>query len=478
MTKLVASFRSQVTDWNVRKFYILTPIFYILFFTLQAQEIKVHAKFNSDSVKIGKPLEFYLSARYPENVNILFPDSTFSFAPFELQKKTYFPTQTKNGVSKDSVVYTLASYEVDSIQALRLPVFVVNKMDCTQVFSNIDSVYFQNLVKAIPDSLTTEKLPLKTNTNYLGVRWQLNYILFSIAGGILLITLILVWAIFGKRIRNYFRLKKLARGYESFRAQFDASVHKLKNEFSPKNAEQSLFIWKKYMEELSRIPYTKYTTREIKQVFAGNEINLTLSAIDRMVYGQVALESVDSFQSLKSEAEKLFRQKSSESEASLDTRNLFKAEKPTFIQNKIDRQVTPTDVEGYSNLLRDLPCPFCGRTDEKLNGAVLHTVKSFVVFTSYRKRLIIGCPTTLNKKINLAILSTFLLGWWGFPWGLIRTPQYIYLNLKEKKKIKTKEPNNALLSFAFHRANEIESNRDNTEKLKEIIKTKQSWWQL
>jgi len=83
-------------------------------------------------------------------LNILFPDSTFSFAPFELQKKIYFPTSTKNGISRDSVIYYLATYEVDSIQTLKLPVYVVNPMDCTAVFSNTDSVFFQNLVKAIP----------------------------------------------------------------------------------------------------------------------------------------------------------------------------------------------------------------------------------------------------------------------------------------------------------------------------------------
>src|SRR5215831_2013772 len=104
-------FRSNKIVFS-KQFYILHSIFCILFFSAaHAQEIKVHGKFNGDSVKIGKPIEFYLSAHYPENLNILFPDSTFSFAPFELQKKIYFPTQTKNGISKDSVIYKLATYE-------------------------------------------------------------------------------------------------------------------------------------------------------------------------------------------------------------------------------------------------------------------------------------------------------------------------------------------------------------------------------
>jgi hypothetical protein len=269
-----------------KRFYILNSIFCILLFsTIHAQKINVQAKFSGDSVKIGKPIEFYLSAHYPENLNLLFPDSTFSFAPFELQKKIYFPTLTKNGISKDSVIYMLATYEVDSIQMLKLPVFVVNKMDCTQVFSNTDSVYFQNLVKAVPDSLTAEKLPLKVNTNYLGVRWQLNYILLAIGGGILLITLILVWVFFGKRIRKYFKLKKMSKNYEAFRTKFENSVETLDKDFSPQRVETSLVIWKNYLETLLSKPYTKYTSKEIKTVEKSEELGHALTEIDRMIYG-------------------------------------------------------------------------------------------------------------------------------------------------------------------------------------------------
>jgi hypothetical protein len=175
--------RSPILDsrfWsNKGKCLLLYSTFYILnSFSTYSQEIKVQGKFSNDSVKIGKPIEFYLSAHYPEKLNLLFPDSAFSYKPFELQKKKFFTTRTKEGISVDSATYVLASYEVDRIQTLRLPVFIVNAMDCTQIFSNTDTVYFQNLVKSIPDSLTTEKLPLLVNVNYLGVKWQLNSIIY------------------------------------------------------------------------------------------------------------------------------------------------------------------------------------------------------------------------------------------------------------------------------------------------------------
>lgn len=313
------NYRDKIANYKLKilflskRFHILYLVFYILLSSsVYAQEIKVQGHFSGDSVKIGKPIEFYLSAHYPQDLNLLFPDSAFSFTPFELQKKIYFPTKTENGISKDSVIYFLATYEVDSLQTLKLPVFVVNPMDCTQVFSNTDSVFFQNLVKAIPDSLTTEKLPLKSNTNYLGVRWQLNYILLSIGAGILLIALILVWVFFGKKIRKYFKLKRMAKGYEAFRIRFETSVEKLDREFSPQSAETSLVIWKNYLESLMSRPYTKYTSKEIRIIENSEQLGHALSEIDRMIYGHSRENVHTPFADLKTYVRQQFEKKKEE----------------------------------------------------------------------------------------------------------------------------------------------------------------------
>ena len=304
---LSTKYKLGITNWA-----IVFVFGSIVSFSVNAQEIRVLGKFGSDSIKIGAPIEFYLSAHYPSKLNLLFPDSSFSFAPFEIQSKKYFPTKTKDGISVDSVAYTLTTFEVDNVQALKLPVFVVNPSDCTQVFSNTDSVYFQNLVKYVPDSLTTEKLPLLVNVNYLGVKWQLNYFLVTIIGGFLVIALILLWVIFGKRIKRHFRLKRLVRSYESFRTQFDLSLEQLNNEFSPQSAEQSLLIWKKYLESLMAKPYTKYTSKEIRVIEQSEELGLSLMAIDRMIYGHQPGNVSTPFNNLKNYVQQQFEKKKAE----------------------------------------------------------------------------------------------------------------------------------------------------------------------
>ncbi|HNV29703.1 MAG TPA: LapA family protein [Cyclobacteriaceae bacterium] len=273
-----------------------------------SQEILVKGHFEGDTVKLGQPIQFHLTATYPQSVQVLFPDSTFSFAPFEFQKKKFFTTKTENGISYDSVTYTLSTYEIDSLQRLALPVFQLQKKDCVVFYSETDTVFFKKLVNAVPDSLAINQLPLKTNTAYSPVSWLLNYPLALIIGGSLLLIALIVWISFGKRIRKYFTVKRLTRSHAAFMNRFEQSVEKVKSSFSPELAESSVLIWKKYMEELSAKPYTKYTSREIRET-ENDELGQTLHSVDRMVYGRISPETFDSFQQLKDFTQNRFNQK-------------------------------------------------------------------------------------------------------------------------------------------------------------------------
>jgi hypothetical protein len=147
-----------------------------------SQEVKVTGSFLKDSVRIGEPVGFALSARYPQHLTILFPDSTFSFAPFEFTSKKIFNTQTQNGISYDSTIYYLQTFEIDPAQRLLLPVFVTTARDCTTLFTKPDSVFLIQLVNSAPDSVAAQNLPLKINTLYEKVFSQFNYVLLLIIG--------------------------------------------------------------------------------------------------------------------------------------------------------------------------------------------------------------------------------------------------------------------------------------------------------
>jgi hypothetical protein len=290
------------------RFLVWSFLFSLSVFTSSAQEVRVRGYFSTDSVKLGKPITFYLSVRYPQASNVLFPDSSFSFAPFEFQKKNFVATQTKDGQSYDSVAYTLATFEIDSIQTLKLPVFIVHPKDCTLIFSETDVVFFQKQVKNLPDSVQLEKLPLKTNTNYFNVSWLLNYPLLSIIVGALILLLIVGWIIFGKRIRKYFKVKKLNKNYQSFVEQFNSSVEKAQSNFSSQSTEAALLVWKKYLEDLLDKPYTKYTTKEIREKEKDERLGESLGAVDRMIYANMQ-DNKAHFVNLKNYSEDQFNKK-------------------------------------------------------------------------------------------------------------------------------------------------------------------------
>jgi hypothetical protein len=75
------------------------------------------------------------------------------------------------------------------------------------------------------------------------------------------------------------------------------------------------------------------------------------------------------------------------------------------------------------------PCPKCqgpGPVDIHMK----HTALSALVVTHWRSTPILCCESCGTKAKLAALASTTLLGWWGFPWGLIFTPVQIVRNLR------------------------------------------------
>jgi hypothetical protein len=277
-----------------------------------AQEIVVRGRFQRDSVKIGERVPYSLSVHYPASQSVVFPDSTFSFAPFEIEKKTYYPTRTNHHISVDSAIYFLATYELDSVQSLALPVFVLHRNDCTAVYAQPDTLFIKRLVKIIPESVAAKDLPLKSNADYFRVRWLLNYPLFLIMGGILTLALIVVWIVFGKKIRRHFLLRRLNKNHQAFLQRYARHIEKLRTERAYTEAESALVDWKKYMESLVARPYTKFTTKEIMQFAEDEPLGKALHDIDRMVYARDSSFSPEAFERLRSFSQDQFTKKTEE----------------------------------------------------------------------------------------------------------------------------------------------------------------------
>ena len=275
---------------------------------INAQDVIVRGGFFKDSLRVGDQSGFYLAAEYPTNLNILFPDSTFNFTPFEYESKTYLPTKTNKGRSYDSVIYLLSTFEIDRVQALSLPVFQLNPMDCTVYLSRRDTILLTELVKDLPDTVTLQNLPLKVNIAYEDVPYTFNYPIVVLIVGVLLVLSVVTWVLFGKKIRRHFRLKRMQKAHHKFLETFNVQLDSIKSAFSSVTTENALSQWKKYMEQLDSRPYTKLTTKETLQMEKNESLGRNLHTIDGAIYGHDTAV-VESLESLRNFADRRFVQK-------------------------------------------------------------------------------------------------------------------------------------------------------------------------
>ena len=123
-------------------------------------------------------------------------------------------------------------------------------------------------------------------------------------------------------------------------------------------------------------------------------------------------------------------------------------------------------------MLRGLHCPSCGSNEQALNGTMVGTVMSFVVMTRYTKKFKIACPSCLDKANNSALATTALLGWWGLPWGIIRSVQAIGRNVKSKRSNHADGPNDYLRSFTLSNIGQVKLYEGNRERLQYLIQNK------
>ena len=296
--------------FNMR-FFVTVLLAGLLFTThLAAQALKPEGHFQSDSIKVGEPVLYVLTFRYPQDLEVVFPGEKDKYTPFEYLDQEFVPTRTDSLYSFDSVVYKLTTFELDSVQRLALPVYVINhrkdgKSDSTAIYADADSVMLKRLIAQMPDSVN-----VKANTNYRLVNLQFNYPYLLVAVGALVLISVLIFFVFGKTISRRWQIYRLKKERKRFNEQFDKAMTVLKKSPDKRHTENVLIVWKKYMERLDNAPYTKMTTREIVELQSATTLQENLRAIDRSIYGRSANgELVSHFNHLYEHTDNRFKQR-------------------------------------------------------------------------------------------------------------------------------------------------------------------------
>ena len=92
-------------------------------------------------------------------------------------------------------------------------------------------------------------------------------------------------------------------------------------------------------------------------------------------------------------------------------------------------------------------CSCCGKVTAQPRYAIFYAVKSFIVQTTRSAIQGIFCSACAEKKAFRASAITWILGWWGFPWGPIYSIHALFTNM-----LGGKQPPDINARLAAHQA--------------------------
>ena len=92
------------------------------------------------------------------------------------------------------------------------------------------------------------------------------------------------------------------------------------------------------------------------------------------------------------------------------------------------RQVPEALLQQKLQSLHQGPCPKCGGPGP-VDVHTSHRVWSALAVTAWGDRPEVSCRPCGNKRRIADTVFSLLLGWWGIPWGLLRTPVQVWKNL-------------------------------------------------
>jgi len=74
-------------------------------------------------------------------------------------------------------------------------------------------------------------------------------------------------------------------------------------------------------------------------------------------------------------------------------------------------------------------CSVCGKVSAQPRVVVFHSVKSFLLLTIRKPIAGVYCSLCAQKQSLKASATSWLLGWWGFPWGPLYTVKALVTNM-------------------------------------------------
>jgi hypothetical protein len=272
---------------------------------MQQTPFIIKGKFQEDSAVIGQPIHYSLYVKHPKDQEVFFPKANQNFGSFETVKREFFATKTSASGSLDSAVYTLRLFNLAPVQKLQIPIYIQQEPDCTLIYPVVDSIYLKRLLPH-PEQIDLDSLYQSIPIQPVSPKTDLKNV---VAVGISLLILAgLIYWIFGKAITKLFKRYLLWRRHREFRRTFQRYARQVAGTpVGLSNLEKAFSTWKKYVEALTQLPFTTFTSKEMLDNLADETMDKVLNEMDSAIYGgNFSTNTVESVQYLDALAGNLY----------------------------------------------------------------------------------------------------------------------------------------------------------------------------
>ena len=272
---------------------------------MQQTPFIIKGKFQEDSAVIGQPIHYSLYVKHPKDQEVFFPKANQNFGSFETVKREFFATKTTASGSLDSAVYTLRLFNLAPVQKLQIPIYIQQEPDCTLIYPVVDSIYLKRLLPH-PEQIDLDSLYQSIPIQPVSPKTDLKNV---VAVGISLLILAgLIYWIFGKAITKLFKRYLLWRRHREFRRTFQRYARQVAGTpVGLSNLEKAFSTWKKYVEALTQLPFTTFTSKEMLDNLADETMDKVLNEMDSAIYGgNFSTNTVESVQYLDALAGNLY----------------------------------------------------------------------------------------------------------------------------------------------------------------------------
>jgi len=115
---------------------------------------------------------------------------------------------------------------------------------------------------------------------------------------------------------------------------------------------------------------------------------------------------------------------------------------------RLGDSIPESRVDEVAKQLRVSLCRSCHRQND-VEIFKSYLVYSVVILTSWREKPALSCRSCARKRQTKDLIASFLLGWWGIPFGLIVTPIIVVMNgLAMTRNPLNAPPSRALRDYA------------------------------